>query len=151
LAFVTSFATILVMWVNHHRLFTLVHRTTGAFLFLNGLLLFFVTVVPFPTALVSQRFLTADAKTATAIYSGTYFATAIAFNALWRYASAKRRLIDPRSKPEQAEAMTRNYNFGLALYLLAFVLAFFSIFASLALCTGLAVFFAVTGSAEKNR
>src|SRR5215813_6252425 len=35
LAFVTSFATILVMWVNHHRLFTLVHRTTGAFLFLN--------------------------------------------------------------------------------------------------------------------
>ena len=43
LAYLTSFATILVMWVNHHKLFTHIRRTTGAFLFLNGLLLLFVT------------------------------------------------------------------------------------------------------------
>ena len=54
LAFVTSFATILVMWVNHHKLFRHIRRSDDAFLFLNGLLLLFVTSVPFPTSLVAE-------------------------------------------------------------------------------------------------
>jgi TMEM175 potassium channel family protein len=150
LAYLTSFATILVMWVNHHKLFTHIRRTTGAFLFLNGLLLLFVTVVPFPTSLISAHLRSADAKTAAAIYAGTYFAIAIAFNTLWRYASSGRRLIDPASPPEAVEAITHNYSFGPVLYLAAFALAFFSVTASLALCMGLAIFFAVTASLEKS-
>jgi hypothetical protein len=39
LAFVTSFAIILDMWVNHHRIFTLVRRSDHVFLYWNGLLL----------------------------------------------------------------------------------------------------------------
>ena len=150
LAYLTSFATILVMWVNHHKLFTHIRRTTGAFLFLNGLLLLFVTAVPFPTSLVSEHLLDSDASTAAAIYAGTYLATALAFNALWRYASSGMRLIDPRSAPEQIRAITRNYSFGPVLYLLATLLAPFSVPLSLGLCLALAVFFAVTGSVEKN-
>jgi len=53
LAYLTSFATILVMWVNHHKMFNHIRRTDDRFLFLNGLLLLFVTFVPFPTALVA--------------------------------------------------------------------------------------------------
>src|SRR5690349_4976311 len=60
LTFVTSFATILIMWVNHHNLFKLIQRTDTHFLFINGLLLLLVTSVPFPTALVSQ-YLTSSA------------------------------------------------------------------------------------------
>jgi len=149
LAYLTSFATILVMWVNHHKLFTHIRRTTGAFLFLNGILLLFVTVVPFPTALVSEHLLSPDARTAAAIYAATYFAIAIAFNVLWRYASDGMRLIDPRADSEQVRAITRNYRFGPVFYFAAFLLAFASVPASLGLCMALALFFAVTASTER--
>ena len=149
LAYLTSFATILVMWVNHHRLFTHIRRTTGAFLFLNGLLLLFVTAVPFPTSLVSAHLRSSDARAAAAIYAGTYFLIAVAFNVLWRYASGGMRLIDPRSDPGDVRAITRNYRFGPVLYFSAFLLAFVSVPASLGLCAALAIFFAVTGSIER--
>src|SRR5262249_29867193 len=48
LAFVTSFFTILIMWVNHHRLFRHIAHFDDQLLFYNGLLLFGVAVVPFP-------------------------------------------------------------------------------------------------------
>src|SRR4029453_6115844 len=38
LAFLTSFATILIMWINHHRLFTHISRGDAPRLFFNGLL-----------------------------------------------------------------------------------------------------------------
>src|SRR5499427_108148 len=37
-AFVTSFFTVLIMWVNHHGIFRLVQRTNSALLFTNGFL-----------------------------------------------------------------------------------------------------------------
>jgi len=40
LAFVTSFATICIMWINHRRMFTLIGRADDGLLVLNGLLLF---------------------------------------------------------------------------------------------------------------
>src|SRR5262245_38427492 len=48
LAFVTSFLTILVMWINHHRMFTLIGRSDDRLLVYNGLLLMGVTLVLFP-------------------------------------------------------------------------------------------------------
>src|SRR5690348_10117444 len=50
LAFVTSFAFIGIMWINHHRLFTLIRRSDNLLLVFNGLLLLGVTFVPFATA-----------------------------------------------------------------------------------------------------
>ncbi len=48
-----SFATILIMWVYHHRLFQTARKADTLLLFSNGFLLLLVTVVPFPTALVA--------------------------------------------------------------------------------------------------
>jgi uncharacterized membrane protein len=64
LAFFTSFASILVMWVNHHRIFSLVTRTDHAFFYWNGLLLMLVTLVPFPTALLAEYLIHPQAKVA---------------------------------------------------------------------------------------
>lgn len=149
-AYLTSFATILVMWVNHHRLFTLIRRTNGAFLFLNGLLLLFVTFVPFPTALVSEHLRGPEASTAAAVYTATYFGIAVVFNVLWRYASGGMRLLGPRADPGKVRAITRDYRFGPVLYFAAFLFSFVSVPASLAICAGLAIFFAVTGSLERT-
>jgi len=53
LAYVTSFLTIGVIWVNHHALFDFVGRVDRALLFLNSLLLMVVAFTPFPTRLIA--------------------------------------------------------------------------------------------------
>ena len=55
-AYLVSFMTILIVWVNHHRLFTIIQRSDSRFLFINGLLLLVVTTIPFPTALLAEFF-----------------------------------------------------------------------------------------------
>ena len=44
LAFVTSFATVLVIWVHHHWVFALIDKSDHSFLYWNGLLMLFVTL-----------------------------------------------------------------------------------------------------------
>src|ERR1700737_4036147 len=51
-AFVTSFATIGIMWLNHHRLFQHIKRTDTGLLLLNLLLLLIIVFIPVPTALL---------------------------------------------------------------------------------------------------
>jgi uncharacterized membrane protein len=146
LAYLTSFATILVMWVNHHKLFRHIRRSNDAFLFLNGLLLLFVTSVPFPTSLVAEYLERPDARDASLLYAGTFVAIAIAFNLLWNYASRGGRLLGSRANRVEVDAITRQYRLGPVLYAVAAALAFYSVAASLVLCLLLALFFAFTGA-----
>ena len=144
-AFATSFATIGIMWINHHRMFSLIQRADQMLLVLNGLLLMCITFVPFPTSLLAEYLGEPEQRTAALVYSGTFVVTAIMFNLLWRYASYKNRLIDPRSDPAAVRGISGQYAFGPLLYLAAFILAFVSATASLALNMLLAVFFAIPG------
>ena len=54
-AWVTSFAFVLVIWVNHHYLFNQLRQTDRGLMWLNGLLLFGISFLPFPTALAGHR------------------------------------------------------------------------------------------------
>jgi uncharacterized membrane protein len=148
-AYVLSFAFILVMWVNHHWMFQHIARVDSNFLLLNGVLLLGVTVVPFPTNVVAQYVLTPDQTVAVALYNGWFFVIAIFFNQLWRYASSNGRLL---SKHDQAaglaQIITDRYRFGPLAYFLAFLLAFVSPPASLMLNFGLAVFYALPREAN---
>lgn len=140
-AFVTSFAFIGIMWINHHRLFTLIRRSDNLLLVFNGLLLLGVTFVPFPTALLAEYTPREGGQIAAAVYSGTYTVLAIFFNLLWHHASRKNRLLDRNADPSMIEAITRGYRFGPVLYFVSFVLAFISVPASLAMNLALAIFF----------
>lgn len=144
LAFFLSFASILVMWVNHHRIFTLVRRVDDAFLYWNGLLLLFVTFVPFPTALLAEHLTREAAKGAAAMYAGTALAIALAFTALWRHAIRDARFLAPDTGREVA-ALSRQYRYGPVAYLVALALSYFSAFASVGLCLLLVVAFAFRG------
>ncbi len=150
LAFLTSFATVLVMWVNHHALFTHIRRSRMPFLYLNGLLLFFVTLIPFPTAILAGYIGSGEEPLAVKIYAAICVAICVAFNLLWHYASHGGRLLDRRADMDQVRAITRQYYFGPPLYAVAFVLAFSHAIASLVLCILLALFFAFTGWVRKD-
>lgn len=141
-AYVISFAFILIMWVNHHNMFRVIRGTDHLFLLLNGLLLLFVTLVPFTTGLLPHYANPRDETTAAVVYSGNYFVLAIAFNALWWYASHRGRLLTPDHDPAAIQAITHRYRFGPLLYLFCTALAFVSVPASLALNVLLAIFFA---------
>lgn len=144
LSFLTSFTTILVIWVHHHWIFTLVRRNDHPFLYLNGLLLLFVTFVPFPTALLAEYLLHPEAKLAATLYTGTFLAISLAFDALWRHASSKLLSLNAaRDKEIEATQITKWYRFGPPLYLVAFGVSFLSEVWSIALCLLLALFFAL--------
>jgi len=81
-AFVGSFATILVLWINHHGLFTLAEHATPQFLFANGFLLLCVIFLPFPTALLAQHLTGPGGNTAAVVYCGTYVLTNISYHLL---------------------------------------------------------------------
>ena len=145
LAYLTSFATILVMWVNHHKMFRHIRRIDDPFLFANGLLLLFVTFVPFPTALVADYLRHPQSRVAAAIYVGTYVALSIAFNLLWGYASASRRLLAHDANLAEVAAIGKQYRMGPLLYAITFALVFVWVPAGLLLCLLLAVYWALTG------
>jgi uncharacterized membrane protein len=144
LTFMTSFATILIMWASHHGIFKLVYKADTPFLFANGLLLLLVTVVPFPTSLVAQYLNTPAAALACAVYAGVFVVINVAYNLLWWAAVRQRRLLHPAVTPRQVKRLTRHILLGLPVYLLATLLAFWNPYVSLGLCSCLWIFWAFT-------
>lgn len=143
LAFVTSFATVGIMWINHHRLFSHIRRTDTILLLLNLLLLMTIVFVPFPTALLAPYIALPDHRLAALFYSGTFVILAIFFNLLWRYAAYKGRLLGKKADLAAVRAISRQYLFGPLLYSVAFGLAWINVPASVVLNLLLAVFFAI--------
>jgi uncharacterized membrane protein len=150
LAYLLSFLTILIMWVNHHSIFRFIRRSDHRFLLLNGLLLMVITTIPFATGLLAeylqdylQNHGPENWRVAQVVYSGISLMMALVYNYMWRYASTRGRLLDPEANQQLVQSVTKQFRFGPALYLIVFVLAFFSPVVSLALCILLALFYAL--------
>lgn len=145
LAFVTSFATILAMWVNHHRILTFVRKSDHFFLYWNGLLLLLVTFMPFPTAVLAEYFLRRDAGIAGTVFAGTLVAVALAFKGLWRYASKNGRLLARQVARAKIDQITKQHRYGPLMYFGAFALSFVSVGLSVGVCFCLAMYFGFKG------
>ena len=143
-AYVISFVTILIMWVNHHSLFKRIVLCDHWLLLLNGLLLMSITFVAFPTSLVSHFIQEPDGKVAAAVYSFTFVVNAVMWNAVWRYASYNNRLLDKNTPPGVVKAVNRSTLVGSPFYLIAFVMAFVNVYASVGICALLAAFYAIS-------
>src|SRR5438874_12105147 len=142
-AYTTSFATIGVMWLNHHRLYTHIKRTNTILMLLNLLLLLIIVFIPVPTALVAEYLVRPDLHAAALLYSGTMVILAVCFNLLWGYASYHNRLLGKNVDTRAVRAISRQYWFGPLPYLVALILALFNTPASLILNFLLALFFAI--------
>jgi uncharacterized membrane protein len=93
-AYLVSFLTIGVIWLNHHRVFTQVARVDGPLLLLNLNLLLWTGLIPFPTAVVAEHLGGAGeaARTAAALYSGVLLLMGLAFGALFAWVTRTDRL-----------------------------------------------------------
>jgi uncharacterized membrane protein len=144
-AFVTSFLTIGVMWLNHHRLFKHIERTDTGLLLLNLLLLLLIVFVPVPTSLLAEYLVRLDQHVAALVYNGTFLLIACCFNLLWRYASYHNRLIGKDTDQDAVAAISQQYLFGPLFYLITFGLAWINVPVSIILNFILALFFALPG------
>jgi uncharacterized membrane protein len=87
-AYVVSFLSIGIMWMNHHTLFGHVTRIDRPLLVLNLLLLMGVVAIPFPTALVAEHLTgprSAGGSVAAVVYGGVMIVISLFYNAIWEY------------------------------------------------------------------
>jgi len=141
LAYLTSFITIGIIWMNHHHAVSLMGRTDRTFLFINNLLLMTVAFLPFPTKLVAQ-FLQEDGEKAAALtYAATFVLMSVIYNTWWRYASGSRRLVAEGVPDSALRAISRAFDPGVPMYGAVFALAFFSPLAAVFLTFAIAAFY----------
>ncbi|MBF6593154.1 MAG: DUF1211 domain-containing protein [Thermaceae bacterium] len=143
LAFLTSFATIGIIWINHHQMFELLRRSNQTLLLLNLLLLLGVTFLPYPTQLVAEYMGHPDESVAVLVYTATLLLIGVFFNLLWRYITLNPNLLHSNADHETVDALSRDFRFGPLFNLAAMAVAYFSATGSLLLILGAAVFFAL--------
>ncbi len=143
-AFVTSFFTVLIMWMNHHAVFKFVRKVNARILFANGVLLLITTAVPFVTGLFSEYLNHREATTACAVYTGSFVLIAVSYVHLWRVIIKDRSCLRENISEDALQKITKNYSLGIPLYLLAFGASFVNIYQAIGICTALWIFWCVT-------
>ncbi len=144
-AYVTSFITIGIMWLNHHRLFKHIKRTSTVLILLNLLLLLVIVFMPVPTALLAEYLAHPEFRAAAVIYSGINIIMACCFCSLWFYASYRNRLLGKNVDPHSVMAINGQYILGPFLYLVTFAVAWVNVPACIILNALIALFFALPG------
>jgi uncharacterized membrane protein len=142
-AYVVSFLTIGIIWVNHHTLFKNFSEIDRTLLFLNLLLLFFVVSIPFATSTTGAYLRGdhhADAALAVAIFQGVFEGMSISFGLLSWWA-IKREHLKIAMTPEQARRASIRFGIGNIGYIAGIGIAFVSPLASLALAGVVAVYY----------
>ena len=138
--YLVSFATIGIIWVNHHAMVTRFERLDRTVLFLNLNLLLWVVLIPWSTALIAEhlRDTGSDEHFAAAVYAANFFIMGISFFAMSRYAATAGLLgIDDAA----SRRLARRNAIGEAAYLVAIVVAFVSAEAALIICGLVAIYY----------
>src|SRR5215204_7828890 len=131
LGYLIRFATIGIMWANHHTIFRLITRTSHYLILTNLLFLLCLAFLPFPTALLTHTLGHPDERVGIIVYSGAFLVTALTYNLLWWYAASHARDLMPDAAPQTVKSITRRFRLGPPAYGLAFALAFINTTASL--------------------
>jgi uncharacterized membrane protein len=145
-AYVVSFFTIGIIWVNHHTMMNRIERVDRTLLFLNLGLLLFVAFIPWPTAVLAEHLRDGGANehVAAAMYAGTFLVMGFCFFALWWYAGSARLFSSELGAAVIGQLVRRNL-VGQSAYAVALGLAFVSPVASLVICGLVALYYVHPG------
>ena len=136
-AYLISFFTIGIIWVNHHTLLRSVKSVDRTLLYVNLVLLLFVVLIPFTTATAAE-YLTKDdwdARVAMAVYAGVFVGMSAGFGAIFEWTLHGDRVYQP-VPPERRWPARLRFVGGAGVYVAAVVLALFNAYAAFVL-TGL--------------
>lgn len=145
-AYVTSFVTIGIMWVNHHVIVGSMRRVDRVTLFLNLALLLAIATLPFTTSLAASYLRAeAGASLAMAVYAAWMAVIAGMFVLMLVYLGRHRSLLRPHVTAAQNRGATQRGMVGVAVYLVAALIAVASPIACLGLCLAMPLYYIVAG------
>jgi uncharacterized membrane protein len=143
--YAVSFATIGIIWVNHHTVLSQLRGADRTFLFINVFFLLCVAFIPFPTRLLATYVRTGDGRAAAVAYGITLTATAVFFNLMWRYAIGRGgRLLRVHADRREVDGITRSYRPGVPMYAAATVVGIFQAEVSAGLYAAIALFYVLS-------
>ena len=145
-AYVVSFLTIGVIWINHHAMIARLAQANHTVLALNLLLLMTIAVIPFTTALVADYLRESEGeKLAALVYGGSLMAMSIAFYTTQGYVLYGRggALARPEIASAERRAIRARNRVGLLPYAIATAAAALSPYLTLAICGAVAAFYAL--------
>jgi uncharacterized membrane protein len=132
LAFFIGFITIFVCWINHHVAFEYITKVDTKLIWINGFLLFLVTLTPFPTAIFAE-YLEKESNIALAIFGFNYILISIAADSICTYAY-NHHLIKEEYR-EFYYSYKKIYRYAIFYTLIVFFLCFVSIIVPIVLYT----------------
>jgi uncharacterized membrane protein len=136
-AYVLSFVTIGIYWVNHHAFFRLFHSTTHFFLMIHVLFLMAIAFLPFPTAVLGEYLKDGNHRqAAVSLYCLGLLFPATGWFLVWAYGNF-RGLLDDNLHSRYTRFATYQYIFSMFVYLVAFGVSFVSAWAALGLCAAI--------------
>jgi uncharacterized membrane protein len=144
-AYVISFLTIGIIWINHHASFSRLRAVDQSILIWNLLLLLSVGVLPFTTSLMAA-YLKEDSgeSLAAAVYGASFLLMGAIFVMTNRQILFRRpRLLKEPIDREAARGILRFAALGQIPYALAVVLAFVSPYLTLGICAACAIYYAL--------
>jgi uncharacterized membrane protein len=145
--YAVSFATIGIIWVNHHTVLSQLRGADRIFLFINVFFLLCIAFIPFPTRLLATYVRTEDGRAAAVAYGITLTATAVFFNLMWRYAIGRGgRLLRSDVDRREVDGITRSYRPGVPMYAAATIVGIFQAEVSAGLYAAIALFYVLSSS-----
>jgi uncharacterized membrane protein len=147
ISFAVSFFTVAIFWVNHHHFYTRISHTDWILLWLNNLLLFWITAIPFTTAFIGDY---PQVPAVVALYAFSLCLAGLSFTLMGYYVFFKSGLF-PESVPMRARRREWARSFlGVALYATAGLLAFASVNAALIMLAVIPFLFVIPNLIGEN-
>ena len=125
LALLIGFFTLLVCWINHHYMFSMIHKSNSVLLLLNGLKLLVVTITPFATSLLAKNIRTNWEAAAVSTYCFNFTLMGCAMTGIWLY--AKKQGFIKAGTENRLRAATRLYIFASIFSTLIWLVSYVSL------------------------
>jgi len=151
-AFFNSFASVLLMWMSHHKIFRLLRSTNTFIILANGFLLLITALVPFPAKTIGE-YIETDAETAAVIFYNSYSVLMCLAFWLLSYAILKNKshLLSGKIPKESMKGIYNGICIGLVCMISILGITFFSAYLGLLLNFLMWIFWAtLTYLSEKN-
>ena len=145
-AYLVSFVTVGLLWIEHHGMMSAVREVNRRFLERTLLFLLFISIIPWPTAIAAEYAKHGSQATAAAIlFATTMMLMGLSFSLGWRYLADHPEMVAEPARPAFPAGARRALLGGL-VYALAIAVAPASSTASFAIDGLVAIYFAVSKS-----
>jgi uncharacterized membrane protein len=144
-AYVISFLTIGIIWINHHATFSRLRRVDHSILMWNLALLLTVGILPFTTSLMATYLKEGSGENlAAAVYGASFLLMGAVFVGLNRHILLGRpRLLESTMSDAAARRTLHFAALGQIPYLVATLLAFVSPYITIVICGATAIYYSL--------